>query len=181
MMNRRNFFKSLAGMGIALSYPPAFAGMEGKQPESQGSEYKKRMDAYGLIMFIHNGVEKWEQIKKDFSENEELCSFCESAMPVVMFDHYQLDVKLAANLYIKSKYIDPANRITEELKLKTEEFRLKMISYFENDIRELSLEIRFLLTKIEFIQEIKMHPAIKDLNLQSPASIRVVIDYLKIA
>ncbi len=171
MLNRRSFFKSLAGMGIALSYAPAFASMNGKPPEPQEREDKKIFDMSALITFIINGIKRWEQIKNDFSQNEELYSFIASSYPVVMFDHHQLNIKLAANLYIETNYINP---------YLDEEYRKKMVLYFENKLKDISMEVRFPSTNIEFIQELKKHPLIKDLNWHSPASIRVVIDYLEI-
>ncbi|OGK44703.1 hypothetical protein A3B40_04920 [Candidatus Roizmanbacteria bacterium RIFCSPLOWO2_01_FULL_37_16] len=172
MLNRRNFLKSLAGMGITLSYASTFASMDVEQPKPQGSEDKKTMDASGLTIFIINGLKRWEQIKKDFSQSEELSAFIGSSYPVVMFDNHQLDIKIAANLYIETNYIDSTNA------LRREEYRKKMVLYFENDLRELSLEIRFPYSKIETIQKLKAHPQIKDLNWHSPATIRVVIDSL---
>lgn len=131
-----------------------------------------------LKRFVSGSLEKWEKIKKDFSANGGIAAFLLNAKTVVMFDHHQIDGRFAETLYRKIKYPNGKEPTSEELK--QEEFRQKMVSYFESECREIFFEIRFQELKLGLIQELKMHLAIKDLNLQSPASIRVVIDSCKL-
>lgn len=127
-----------------------------------------------LKTFIDNGLERWGQIKKEFSQNKEMSAFLKKAYPVIMFDHYQLDVDLAKNLYM-AVYDTHKEKVTLEER-KREEFRQNMVLHFENEIEELSMEIRLPWVDTALIQEIKAYLGIKDLNyLQSTASIRVVI------
>lgn len=126
-----------------------------------------------LINFINTGIEKWEKVKKDFSQHEEMQAFLKKAYPVVMLDRHQLDIYFIKWLYIKPKNIKTFKEI------KKEEFRLRMAKYFEKELKEVFLEVRFQRLNIEFIQMLKSHPDIKDLNDLSPASIRVVIAHKK--
>lgn len=127
-----------------------------------------------LKTFIDNGLERWEQVKKDFLQNREMAAFLKKSYPVVIFDHYQLDVDLAKNLYM-AIYDTHKEKVTLEER-KREEFRHKMLLHFENELEELSMEIRLPWVDTALIQEIKAYPDIKDLNyLQSIASIRVLI------
>lgn len=131
-----------------------------------------------LKRFMSGGLEKWEKIKKDFSADDEMSSFLLNAKTVILFDHYQIDSSFAESLYRKINYPNGKEPTPEELK--QEEYRQKMVSYFEGECREIFFEIRFQELKFGLIQELKMHPAIKDLTWQSPASISVVIDRCKL-
>lgn len=130
------------------------------------------MDNVTLQNFIFTGLKKWKQIKLDFSNNKEMSVFLNRAYPVIMFDHYQLNMELAKNLY-RLICSDEKKATLEERQ--REAFRQKMVSYFENDLQELFLEMRFLWLKIEFIQELKHHPAIRELNHIDQANINIII------
>lgn len=126
-----------------------------------------------LMAFIDDSIERWEQIKKEFSQHKEMSAFLKKAYPVIMFDHYQLDVDFAKNLYM-AVYDAHKEKVTLEER-KKEEFRQKMVLHFENELEELSMEIRLPWVEMALIQELKAYPAIKDLNFRCPALIRVVI------
>lgn len=136
------------------------------------------MDNSELKTFIAASLERWQQIKKDFSNNREMAAYLKKSYPVVMFDHRQLDLDFVKNLYDKTDYIDKKNPKPEELK--KEEFRLRMVAYFEKVIKELAVGVRFPVVAIDLIQELKGHPAIKEMNLPSRAIIGVVIGYCKL-
>lgn|SRR4030067_1706166 len=125
-----------------------------------------------FLKFINAGLAKWERIKKDFSSDKEMSAFLKKAYPIVMFDYHQLDISFARELYIKPKNI----KTFEEIK--KEEFRLKMVEYFEKELKEIYLDARVQSLNIEFIQMLKRHPEIKGLNSESPASIRIVIAHI---
>lgn len=138
------------------------------------------MDYLKLNKFIDDSLKKWEQIKRDFSDDSDMSNYLKKAYPVVIFDHHQLDLRLAKNLY-KPVY-DPNKEekdVTPEER-KREEFRKKMVLHFENDLQETSLEIRFPYMVIELIQKLKAHPVIRDLNSHSMASIVVIIEHCSI-
>lgn len=131
-----------------------------------------------LINFINASLERWEKIKKDFPHDKEMSTFLKKAYAVVMLDYHQLDISLARELYKKPKAAKEFEDIIKrELRLR-EEFRLRMAEYFEKELKVVSLDVRFQHLNIEFIQMLKSHPDIKDLNDPSPASIRVVIAQL---
>lgn len=134
------------------------------------------MNYSGLNTFIDAAIDKWKRLKADFSSNKEMRAFLSKAYPVVTFDHHQIDLEFAKNMN-KPIYSDEKKASSEERK--REEFRQKMVSYLENDLKEVFLEIRFSQIEMRFIQELKAHPAIKDLNWQSPASIRIIIEHIK--
>lgn len=131
-----------------------------------------------LISFINASLEKWEKIKKDFSNDKEMSAFLKKAYAVVMLDYHQLDISLARELYKKPKAAKEFEDIIKrELRLR-EEFRLRMAEYFEKELKVVSLDVRFQYLNIELIQMLKSHPDIKEVNDPSPASIRVVIAQL---
>lgn len=127
-----------------------------------------------LEKFINNGLEKWEKIKNDFSHNKEMSQFLKKSYLVIVFDHHQFEVDFAKNLY-RPLSRKGGNLTPEEIKV--EELRQKMVSYFENNLKELTLQVRFPTVAIELIQELKMHPLIKGLNSFSRASIKVTIEH----
>lgn len=126
-----------------------------------------------LMAFIADGIKRWEQIKKEFSQNKEMSAFLKKVYPVIMLDHYQLDVDLAKNLYM-AVYDTHKEKVTLEER-KREEFRQKMVLHFENELEELSVEVRLPWVDMALIQDLKAYPDVKDFNLQGPTSIRVVI------
>lgn len=127
-----------------------------------------------LEKFIYNGLEKWEKIKNDYSHNKEMSAFLKKSYPVVVFDHHQFEIDFVKNLY------RPLSKKRTELtteEIKAEELRRQMVSYYENNLKELTLEVRFPSVVIELIQELKMHSSIKDLNSHRRASIKVIISH----
>ncbi len=127
-----------------------------------------------LQQFIDDGLEKWEKIKNDFSHNKEMFAFLKKSYLVVAFDHQQFDIDFVKNLY------RPLSRKGKELtpeEIKAEELRKQMVSYYENNLKELTLEVRFPTVAIELIQELKIHTSIKDLNSHNRASIKVIISH----
>lgn len=133
-------------------------------------------DYLKLNEFVDDGLKKWEQIKKDFSDDGQMSNYLKKAYPVVMFDHYQLDVDLAKNLY-KAVYDTYKEKVTPEER-KREEFRQKMVIYFDEDLRGVFVEVRFFpYMDIELIQRLKKHPSIQGLNSDSLASINVIIHH----
>ena len=87
------------------------------------------MDNSKLKTFIATSLERWQQIKKDLSNNREMTAYLKKSYPVVIFDHHQLALDFVKNLYDKTDYIDKKNPKPEEIK--KEEFRLRMVAYFE--------------------------------------------------
>ena len=137
------------------------------------------MDNSELKTFIATSLERWQQIKKDFSNNGEMAAYLEKSYPVVIFDHHQLDLDFVKNLYDKTDYIDDKKNPKPE-EIKKEEFRLRMVAYFEKGTKELAVGVRFPVLAIDLIQELKGHSAIKEMNLPSRAIIGVVIGYCKL-
>ncbi|OGW03245.1 MAG: hypothetical protein A2Z59_07770 [Nitrospinae bacterium RIFCSPLOWO2_02_39_17] len=125
-----------------------------------------------LDKFVCNSIEKWEKIKNDFSHNKEMSAFLKKSYLVVVFDHYQFEINFVKNLY---KPLSKKGRECTPEEIKAEELRKQMVSYYENNLKEMTLEIRFPTVVIELIQELKMHLSIKDLNSHRRASIRVAI------
>lgn len=136
------------------------------------------MDNSELKTFIATSLERWQQIKKDFSNNREMAAYLNKSYPVVMFNHHQLDLDFVKNMYDKTDYIDKKNPKPEEIK--KEEFRLRMVAYFEKAIMELAVGVRFPVLAIDLIQELKGHSAIKEMNLPSCVNIGVVIGCCKL-
>lgn len=130
------------------------------------------MNESELKVFLGAGLERWDQIKKGFSNNKEMTSFLKKAYPVILFDHFQLDMDLAKNLY-KSLYSDENKAKPEERK--AEEFRQKMLIHLENDARKLFLELRFYYVDMELVNELKTYSVIRNINQHGKASIKVVI------
>lgn len=138
------------------------------------------MDYLELNQFIDDSLKKWAQIKRGFSDAREMSDYLEKAYPVAMFDDYQLDLRLAKNLYKPVYNLNKEEKDITPEERKREEFRQKMVLHYEKSIKEISLEVRFPSVKIEFIQELKIHPLIKDLNSLSRASIKVTIEHKNI-
>lgn len=136
------------------------------------------MDNSELKTFIATSLERWQQIKKDFSNNTEMAAYLKKSYPVVIFDHHQLALDFVKNLYDKTDYINKKNPKPEEIK--KEEFRQGMVAYFEKGTKELAVGVRFPVLAIDLIQELKGHSAIKEMNLPSRAIIGVVIGYCKL-
>lgn len=130
------------------------------------------MNESDLKAFINTGLERWDQIKKGFSNDKEMAVFLKKAYPVILFDHFQLDMDLAKNLY-KPLYSDENKAKPEERK--AEEFRQKMLIHLENDANGLFLELRFYYIDMKLINELKTHPVIRNINQHGNASIKVVI------
>lgn len=63
---------------------------------------------------------------------------------------------------------------------KKEDFRKKMVLHLEKYLKEICLEIMFPYLDIDFIQELKSQPEIKDFNSVSRADIRVLVCYCKL-
>lgn len=129
-----------------------------------------------LKNFIREAAEKWERIKDDLSRDEDVSRFLKKAYPVINFDHHQLGLNLAKNLYTETVCLDPQKPLRDEKEL--ERFRQRMVSYLENEIEVVFFEVRFAYLNMELIQKVKAHKELKVLNSQDPASIRVVVDYL---
>lgn len=131
------------------------------------------MDFKGLLEFIDSGVETWKKVKQDLSPHNETTALLNKAYPVVMFDHLQLDLNTARNLYMKTRYLQPENPVPEELQ--REKLRKKMLTHFEKRLQKVFFEIRFLSLNIELIEIVKAHPLIKELSQHGRASIRVIV------
>src|SRR3990167_4221887 len=99
-----------------------------------------------LDKFVCNSIEKWEKIKNDFSHNKEMSAFLKKSYLVVVFDHYQFEINFVKNLY---KPLSKKGRECTPEEIKAEELRKQMVSYYENNLKEMTLEIRFPTVAIE--------------------------------
>ena len=106
------------------------------------------MEGVELTKFINEGIDRWEEIRRHFIANNEMTAFLRKSSLVVMLDNHQLD---------------------------KDEFRQNMVSHMNNGLQKILLEARFPYLDTGLISELKAHPAIKDMNCTSRASIRVVI------
>lgn len=132
-----------------------------------------KMDFKKLLEFIDSGIEAWEKVRQDLSLDKEAAAFLNKAYPVVMFDHYQLDLDMAKKLYIKTRYHKPEKSISEEVK--RDKFRLKMLTHFEKSLKEVFFEIRFPYLNIELIEIVKAHHILRELNRTGRVFIRVIV------
>lgn len=130
------------------------------------------MDISGLKEFISAGVGRWDLIKREFSHDTELAAYLRSSTLVVNMDHHQLDLDFARRLD-KQTSGDKKDMKLEEVA--REEFRQKMAAYLESGLRRLYLEVRFPFIEIDYIQKLKAHQEIRDMNSAGRASIRVIV------
>lgn len=130
------------------------------------------MDISGLKEFISAGIGRWELIKGEFSQDCEIAAYLRESTLVVNMDHHQLDLGFARRLD-KQTTGDKKDLKPEEAA--REEFRQKMAAYLESGLRRLYLEVRFTYIEIDYIQKLKAHQEIRDMNSPSCASIRVIV------
>lgn len=167
MFTRREFFKASAIVWV-LNPLALIEQMEVPDAE-EGDMPEIKMDQRFLTSFIEEGLRKWKEVQNSFSADQAMRSFLAKAVPVVCFDHMQLDMESVKELYKPIK-ADPDNKGKEQ-----ESRRLKRVGYYETIMQEISLEVRFPVMNMDSIDRLKRHPLIRAMNSTGTSSIAVVI------